>query len=99
MLEGLVQGIGELVDLLVAVVGRGVDPETLGTERHGWVIDRLQVDVVKMQETHGGRLAQLRVAHEHWQHMSLRTGHDWNVPFLQALAQLRCEFVEPLALR
>jgi hypothetical protein len=37
-------------------------PETLGTERHGRVIDRLHVDPVVVQELVGGGFAQPRVA-------------------------------------
>src|SRR4051794_28742486 len=57
----LQQGLGQMVDQRVLVVGRGRDSEPLGAFGHRRVVDRLDVDAVLFEQDIAGLLAAFRV--------------------------------------
>jgi len=59
-----VQRPNEVVAVLLRVARSGSHPQALLAPRHGWVVDRLDIDAVVLQQHVGRALGQLRVAHQ-----------------------------------
>src|SRR5215472_13144950 len=60
----LQQGLGERIDQAVVMIRRGRDAQPLGPLGDRWVIDRLDIDAVLLEEEVGGALALLGITNK-----------------------------------
>ena len=65
MAPQVAQACGEVRDVGVGVIRRRCDPKTLCANRHGRIVDRLNIDAIGLKQNIRDPFALSRIAHHH----------------------------------